>query len=474
MEQHYIPMATHSRFPSVAPLVWVLIINIHMHTTVHGSMQRLFSLKRGLSGIRGCNDAQSLNLQSSWHYNWGLWPTQVDGGGNTAAQGVQFCAKPQCAEFVPMLWGCYGNCTHGLWSGFRESWKALGVTHILGWNEPDNPSQSNLSPQKAALYWQQLDALAQSFSPPLVIVGPAMTHWDSTGGSDWLDEFFGNLSDTLARRIEFLAQHDYSGDATGIVSRAKAAQQRYKRTVWLTEFAVGDGKNRAANDAFAKEVLPLLETTPSIARYAWFSARNTPASWVNESSLLPYTVQRGWEDKGGSSCKADQLRWLSQRGSKAACQERVLQDMGCTVPKTAIYQSGDVQNCYCANTTSCSTIPSTWQNKYIWDGPLPAPWTRTAHTSCAAAEMFWLDANGDLPTCQSMAESAPQPPHQQRLSCSRMGLPTTAIARMPRHAQPQVLRGWICTCNQPFRHSQRSSHQPERSTNILHKTDLPL
>lgn len=46
----------------------------------------------------------------------------------------------QTAEFVPMLWGCYGNCTGDLWNTFRPSWEALGVKHILGWNEPDNPS----------------------------------------------------------------------------------------------------------------------------------------------------------------------------------------------------------------------------------------------------------------------------------------------------------------------------------------------
>lgn len=39
---------------------------------------------------------------------------------------------------------------------------------VLAWL---HTGQSNLTPQKAAIYWQQLDALAQSFDPPLVIVG---------------------------------------------------------------------------------------------------------------------------------------------------------------------------------------------------------------------------------------------------------------------------------------------------------------
>ena len=54
----------------------------------------------------------------------------------------------------------------------------------------------------------QLDDLAQSFDPPLTLVGPGMTHWGTDGGSPWLDQFFGNLSDARAARIAFLAQRE--------------------------------------------------------------------------------------------------------------------------------------------------------------------------------------------------------------------------------------------------------------------------
>lgn len=58
-----------------------------------------------------------------------------------------------------------------------------------------------------------------------------MTHWGSDGGSDWLDQFFGNLSAARAKNIAYLAQHDYSGDAKGIVTRADAAYKKYGRKV---------------------------------------------------------------------------------------------------------------------------------------------------------------------------------------------------------------------------------------------------
>ena len=114
-----------------------------------------------------------------------------------------------------------------------------------------------------------------------------MTKWDAEGGSVWLDQFLGNLSEDQRGRIRYLAQHDYSGNPSGIVAKAQAAHKKYGRKIWLTEFAVGNGADRESNDKFLAKALPLLEACDSVARYAWFSTRNEPKAWVAESSLLP-------------------------------------------------------------------------------------------------------------------------------------------------------------------------------------------
>eukprot|EP00040_Diaphanoeca_grandis_P040301 m.261667 g.261667 ORF g.261667 m.261667 type:complete len:313 (+) comp42776_c0_seq1:85-1023(+) len=266
-------------------------------TTHEGSANvRMMSEKRGTSGLNGCRDAEVLGLQQSFSYNWGLWPATFDADRNKAPNGKLACPQPQTTEFVPMFWGCSkttNNCTSNLWPTVREDWKRIGVRSILGFNEPDNPGQSNLTPQEAAVYWEQLDDFASSFSPPLTLVGPGMTHWsDST--HPWLDEFFGNLSDDRASRIKYLAQHDYSGSADAIIAHANATYHKYGRKIWLTEFAVGNGRDRTANDNFMKAALPLLDAAESIDRYVWFATRNKPSSWVNQSSLLP------WFDKHSS------------------------------------------------------------------------------------------------------------------------------------------------------------------------------
>ena len=67
--------------------------------------------KRGVSGLAGCGDAVALNLRGSWEYNWGLWPTGKGADGDDTHVGSQPCRQPRTAEFVPMFWGCGGNCT---------------------------------------------------------------------------------------------------------------------------------------------------------------------------------------------------------------------------------------------------------------------------------------------------------------------------------------------------------------------------
>jgi hypothetical protein len=289
---------------------------------------------------------------------------------------------------------------------------SLSPTHSLnvtsqrhGDDEPvarDTTGQSDLQPAQAAAYWQQVDAFASSFSPPLKLVGPGMTHWDDTGGTPWLDEFLGNLSAAERGRIAFLAQHDYSGSPASIVAKAEAAFQRYGLRVWLTEFSVGSDADRAANDAFARAALPLLDKCDAIARYAWFSARNEPSTWVNESSLLPYYAEAAgrWDRQPGKAC--DKMKWLGQHGSLAECQGLALADAGCAQPKTVIYQSGDVQNCECSSEPVCNVTSSSWQDLYVLRGELK-PWAAMPNTACAGDEMVLLAQPKTLYECQALA-----------------------------------------------------------------------
>lgn len=300
-----------------------------------------------------------------------------------------------------MFWSCWTNCTSSLKPGFREAWKKAGVKTILGFNEPDNHGQSNLTPEQAALYWFQLHDFAKTFDPPLTLVGPGMTHWTEDGGSPWLDQFFGNLTDDHIRSIKFLAQHDYSGSAKGILAKADALYKKYKKKVWLTEFAVGNGTTRERNDKFMKEILPMLDAAESVDRYAWYSTRNFPSGWVTGSNLLPYFNGSGWQHMSSKTCQADEMHWLSQHGAAAECKALALETDACAEPKTIVYQSGDVKNCYCTNTSTCTLGYSSWQDVYVHQGALPKPWKHTPHKACGAGEMLWVGAHKDIALCQA-------------------------------------------------------------------------
>merc|ERR1712039_1112839 len=109
------------------------------------------------------------------------------------------------------------------------------------------------------------------------------------------------------------------GNADDIIKKATGAAKKYGRKVWLTEFSVGSGKHRVAQDAFLKQVVPALEDSDSVFRYAWYSTRNAPDTWVAESSLLPYYQ---------GPCAESELMWLSgaswQPGSLAQCGAKAI------------------------------------------------------------------------------------------------------------------------------------------------------
>ena len=152
-------------------------------------------------------------------------------------------------------------------------------------------------------------------------------------------------------------------------------------------------------------MLPLLDAADSVARYAWYTARNPPdpTGWVAASNLLPAPTGTGWSKTSHQACASDQTMWLSQHGSVAECQAKTLDAAGCGTPKTAVYESSGVRNCYCANSSTCTPTPSSWQDRYVHSGPPPPPWTETPGKACAPNQMLWLGQHDTVDICQALA-----------------------------------------------------------------------
>jgi RNA polymerase sigma factor (sigma-70 family) len=199
---------------------------------------------------------------ASWYYNWGATP-----GGITAPG----------ASYVPMIWGAASATSATLSQVSQEG-------HILlGFNEPDLSSQSNMTVAQALALWPQLMATGMTLGSPAVSSGAA-----TPGG--WLDEF---MSGAKARgyRVDFITVHWYGGDfSTGpavqeLESYLQAIYARYHLPIWVTEFALTNYSGGAATfpteaqqAAFLTAATQMLDGLSYVQRYAWFALPTSAGS----------------------------------------------------------------------------------------------------------------------------------------------------------------------------------------------------
>ena len=203
-----------------------------------------------------------LKLSPNWMYTWG---------------SVRPSDLPKQIDFAPMMWG---DAREPVMSkkleSIREGVQAGNFDCLMGFNEPDQSSQSNMTVDRVVELWPRL----MEIETPLV--SPGCVHPDR----EWMRQFMDRV-DQEDLRVDFVAVHTYGGPSVEhLVKRLESVHQMYGRPLWITEMAVGDWnaktveQNRhsaASIEAFMRELLPALEEMPCVARYAWFSAAPTNA-----------------------------------------------------------------------------------------------------------------------------------------------------------------------------------------------------
>lgn len=149
--------------------------------------------------------------------------------------------------------------------------------NLLGFNEPDIPSQANMSVEQALDLWPQLEATG------LRLGSPATARDGSVAGS-WLDRFMA-AAEQYGYRVDFIQLHYYSPDfatdqaVANLEHYLNAVYERYGLPIWLTEYGLADffsgpdvaQPTEAESAAFAAASTELLEQLPFVERYAWFS-----------------------------------------------------------------------------------------------------------------------------------------------------------------------------------------------------------
>jgi hypothetical protein len=108
-----------------------------------------------------------------------------------------------------------------------------------------------------------------------------------------LTEFFGNcthLYGSSGCQISHVAVHYYSCKPASTQAYLKSIHDAFEKPIWLSEFACGDAsspKNSTDQIAFMREMLPFLDKTDYIYRYAWMALQlssTDPRSLVSVAS----------------------------------------------------------------------------------------------------------------------------------------------------------------------------------------------
>ena len=196
-------------------------------------------------GWAGGDQKKHNQFGAHWHYNW--TPNGRNSEGN---------------QFIPMIkrkadLGALGKVA-----------SRQGLTHILGYNEPERTKQGNLSVEEGLKLWPRLVAVAEKRNIQLGSPAPS----SDAGGMNWLKAFM-EQADRRKLRVDFIAVHWYRGrDADQFEDFVKQLARDYRRPIWITEWNGWSGPEKEHYN-FVKDSLRFLERSRDVERYAYFNPK---------------------------------------------------------------------------------------------------------------------------------------------------------------------------------------------------------
>ena len=192
---------------------------------------------------------------ATWYHNWASSSGEV--------------TEPEGVEYVPTIWGP-GFVTEAELGKAAQEGKSL-----LTFNEPDSPTQADMTPEQALELWPQLQKTGLSLGAPAVAAGA-----NTPGG--WLDRFMRGAAER-GLRVDFIPVHWYGSDfgpaaTEHLAGYLQRIHDRYQKPLWLTAYALIDfaqGTPRYPGEkeqtAFIDSSTKMLESLDFVQRYAWFA-----------------------------------------------------------------------------------------------------------------------------------------------------------------------------------------------------------
>jgi hypothetical protein len=216
--------------------------------------------KRGVASARylASNPALLSRLGATWAYDWSATAPPGTGG----------------PLWVPMVWGS-GSITPAAVASLQAARRSGRARYLLGFNEPDSSSQSNMTPTRAAALWPQLERTRLRLGSPATAVPR----------DGWLARFMA-LARARHLRVDFIALHYYQDftDPNAVSELRKQLviiHDKYRKPIWITEIGAIDIRiwkepmTRRPTDALAAsymhKLFAMLDALPFVERYAWFT-----------------------------------------------------------------------------------------------------------------------------------------------------------------------------------------------------------
>jgi len=252
-----------------------VIATLNNGTEVISNMRNFFISKKGI-GIWQRQVGQIKDMNLSWYYNWS--PNPLSGVENNV-------------DFVPMIWGnvTENNAAHE----WIKSEKYKEHRFLLTFNEPDFPDQANMTPEQAVEAWKYIKPIVDDekvdVSSPVVAI-PTVFYEDENNDYRTVGGWFGKYNQLMNisnYHDEFTTVHfyfDYPGD--WILDIFKKIHEKTGKKIWITEWGVGQWSQvqnfdwtggpdegnwqREIIEKFVREIVPILDKTDYIERYAWF------------------------------------------------------------------------------------------------------------------------------------------------------------------------------------------------------------
>jgi hypothetical protein len=232
----------------------------------------MLSVKKGLSLACGWDDLARMQreidtLRLSWVFVWGP--------GIPVFEGV---------ESVPMIWG---PAQIGLPIGGNSDW-------LIGFNEPDQRDQTNMTPAEGARLWAEMERLY----PDRKLTSPQVVNWQA----GWLEQWYASYLEQFGRppRMDALAIHTYFCGASDCKAQVEyyigLARRWNVPEVWITEWTFSPGMDGTRRQALTdmREYMAWMEHEPMIGRYAVWTIRTECTGYAPDSYFdTPMFAQNG-------------------------------------------------------------------------------------------------------------------------------------------------------------------------------------